>query len=48
MLIDQIRYLGSMLNRSEQKPGKDAYMRLEELQLQYQNLSKQAKYRRGS
>ncbi len=32
MLIDQIEYLYSMLNRADQKPGKDAYERHEELQ----------------
>ncbi|MFW6140639.1 MAG: WD40/YVTN/BNR-like repeat-containing protein [Acidobacteriota bacterium] len=31
-LIDQIEYLYSMLNRADQKPGKDAYERHEELQ----------------
>ncbi|MFW6140896.1 MAG: hypothetical protein ACOC5S_06040, partial [Acidobacteriota bacterium] len=32
MLIDQIQYLYSILNRADQKPGKDAYERHEELQ----------------
>lgn len=31
MLVDQISYLNSMLNRADQKPGKDAYDRFEEL-----------------
>ena len=40
-LIDQIEYLYSMLNRADQKPGKDAYERHEELQSQLnQYLSK--------
>ena len=35
MLIDQIRYLQSMLSRADQKPGKDAYNRLRELKLEF-------------
>ncbi len=31
MLIDQLQYLFSMLNRADQKPGRDAYVRLDEL-----------------
>lgn len=31
MLIDQLRYLRSMLNQADQKPGKDAFDRYEEL-----------------
>jgi photosystem II stability/assembly factor-like uncharacterized protein len=31
MLVDQISYLFSMLNRADQKPGRDAYVRLDEL-----------------
>ncbi len=31
MLIDQIGYLYSMLDRADQKPGRDAYIRLDEL-----------------
>lgn len=31
MLIDQLQYLFSMLNRAEQKPGRDAYVRFDEL-----------------
>lgn len=31
MLIDQLRYLRSMLNQADQRPGKDAYERYEEL-----------------
>ena len=30
-LLDQIGYLNSMLNRTDQKPGRDAYLRYEEL-----------------
>ena len=38
MLIDQIRYLQSMLSRADQKPGNDAYMRLNELKNQFKLL----------
>jgi hypothetical protein len=31
MLIDQLRYLLSMLSRADQKPGRDAYIRFDEL-----------------
>jgi len=31
MLIDQISYLSSMLTRADQKPGRDAYVRFDEL-----------------
>lgn len=31
MLIDQIRYLSSMIDRADQLPGQDAYLRFEEL-----------------
>ena len=31
MLVDQISYLNSMLNRADQKPGRDAYERFDEL-----------------
>lgn len=31
MLVDQISYLMGMLDRADQKPGRDAYVRLEEL-----------------
>ncbi|UCE43180.1 MAG: hypothetical protein JSV17_01965 [Candidatus Aminicenantes bacterium] len=31
MLIDQLSYLSSMLNRADQKPGRDAYVRFDEL-----------------
>lgn len=30
-LVDQISYLFSMLNRADQKPGRDAYVRFDEL-----------------
>jgi photosystem II stability/assembly factor-like uncharacterized protein len=30
-LVDQISYLSSMLNRADQKPGREAYVRLDEL-----------------
>ncbi len=32
MILDQIGYLSSMLDRADQKPGRDAYIRNEELQ----------------
>ena len=32
VLIDQINYLFSMLNRADQKPGQDAYLRFDELE----------------
>ncbi len=35
MLIDQIRYLQSMLSRADQKPGKDALIRLKELKSEF-------------
>jgi hypothetical protein len=38
MLIDQIRYLQSMLSRADQKPGNDAYSRLDELKIQFKLL----------
>ena len=38
MLIDQIRYLQSMLSRADQKPGNDAYMRLNDLKNQFKLL----------
>jgi hypothetical protein len=31
MLLDQLSYLNSMLDRADQKPGRDAYIRHEEL-----------------
>jgi hypothetical protein len=34
MLINQLSYLSSMLNRADQKPGRDAYVRLDELNQQ--------------
>lgn len=40
MLIDQARYLGSMLDRSDQQPGEDAYVRFEELNGQFEILKK--------
>ena len=40
MLIDQARYLGSMLDRSDQQPGEDAYTRFEELNEQFRLLKK--------
>ena len=30
-LVDQLSYLSSMLNRADQKPGRDAYVRFDEL-----------------
>ena len=41
MLIDQIRYLQSMLSRADQKPGKDAYIRFEELRKEFYSLKEQ-------
>ena len=38
MLIDQTRYLGSMLDRSDQQPGDDAYSRFKELNDQFELL----------
>jgi|TARA_Y100000310_G_scaffold120953_2_gene119709 photosystem II stability/assembly factor-like uncharacterized protein len=34
MLIDQLNYLRSMIDRADQRPGKDAYLRYEELKSQ--------------
>ncbi|MCR9286651.1 MAG: hypothetical protein NXI23_04585 [Bacteroidetes bacterium] len=39
MLLDQLRYLASMLDRADQKPGKDAYERYEELKKWLENLT---------
>ena len=41
MLIDQLRYLQSMLSRADQKPGTDAYLRLNELKRQFDLLKKE-------
>jgi hypothetical protein len=38
MLIDQLGYLRSMLNRAEQIPGKDAYLRYDELKAKLSHL----------
>ena len=38
MLIDQIRYLQAMLSRADQRPGNDAYLRLNELRSQFELL----------
>ena len=38
MLIDQARYLQSMLGRADQVPGKDAYERLEDLKDSFNSL----------
>ena len=38
MLIDQARYLQSMLGRADQVPGKDAYKRFEGLKNSFNNL----------
>jgi hypothetical protein len=36
MLIDQISYLLGMLDRADQKPGRDAYLRYDELKQAYE------------
>lgn len=41
MLSDQTRYLSSMIGRADQKPGQDAYDRLEELKAQFQEIKKE-------
>ena len=41
MLIDQLKYLQSMLSRADQKPGTDAYLRLNELKRQFDLLKKE-------
>ena len=41
MLISQIGYLMSMISRVDQKPGKDAYIRLDELNLWLEKLQDQ-------
>lgn len=38
MLADQLSYLYSMISRADQKPGKDAWVRYEELNREYENL----------
>ena len=38
MLIDQIRYLQAMLSRADQRPGNDAYLRLNEVRSQFKLL----------
>ena len=38
MLIDQTRYLQSMLGRADQVPGKDAYNRFKELKDSFSRL----------
>lgn len=38
MLIDQLRYLRSMLNQADQRPGKDAYERYDELKNRFSNI----------
>jgi hypothetical protein len=48
MLIDQIRYLSSMLNRADQLPGRDAYDRFRELESAYTRIAKEVDYRAGS
>ncbi|MEE2877339.1 MAG: hypothetical protein VX822_06130 [Candidatus Neomarinimicrobiota bacterium] len=40
MLIDQIRYLASMIDQADQRPGKDAYDRFQELTSKLEKLSK--------
>jgi hypothetical protein len=41
-LVDQITYLRGMLDQGDQRPGKDAYARYEELKNWYNRLAKQA------
>lgn len=41
MLSDQTRYLSSMIGRADQKPGQDAYDRLEELKAQFEEIKKE-------
>ena len=38
MLLDQISYLSSMINRADQHPGQDAYARYEELENEFEKL----------
>jgi hypothetical protein len=38
MLLAQISYLSSMINRADQQPGRDAYNRFEELRSKYEIL----------
>ena len=38
MIIDQINYLASMLDRADQLPGKDAYLRYDELKARFEAL----------
>jgi hypothetical protein len=38
MLIDQVRYLRSMLNQADQRPGKDAYDRYDELRNRFNTI----------
>ncbi|GAB5527563.1 MAG: hypothetical protein Roseis2KO_54350 [Roseivirga sp.] len=42
MLQSQTGYLNSMLGRADQRPGKDAYDRLEELKAQFEEIKKAA------
>ena len=39
MLVSQISYLYNILNTADQKPGKDAYERFDELNQKYQEIS---------
>lgn len=39
MLLNQLRYLSSMLRRADQKPGRDAYTRLAQLQAELAEIS---------
>jgi hypothetical protein len=40
MLIDQAKYLSSMINRVDQLPGTDAFIRYDELRFQFELLKK--------
>jgi photosystem II stability/assembly factor-like uncharacterized protein len=47
MLLSQIRYLGSMINRADQRPGNHAYQRYEQLVEELSGLEKQLAELRG-
>jgi hypothetical protein len=47
-LLDQVAYLRSMLDQGDQKPGKDAFIRYDELKNWYNRLVKQSAEKMGS